>query len=72
VLAAQKLEQNGIMASPHPAISPDLAPSDFFTSAVLRDQLPDHIFESADELIDETCEMTSPIPGAKLETVFVE
>jgi hypothetical protein len=60
------------LASPHPALSPDLALSDFFFFSAMKGQLAGDTFESADELVEEICERTSVIPRVKLETVFLE
>jgi hypothetical protein len=69
LLIAHKLEENGNFANPYPALSPDLAPADFILFGILRSQLAGRIFESADEMIEQICEMTSTIPQARLETV---
>jgi hypothetical protein len=62
VLTAQKLEENGIGASPHTAFSSHLVPLDPFLFAARMDQLARRIFEWLDRLVEETCEMTSVIP----------
>jgi hypothetical protein len=72
VPTAQKLEENGISASLHPAFSPDFALFDFFPFGALKRSFADRIFESADELIEGICEMTRAIARAKRETVFLE
>jgi hypothetical protein len=59
----QKLEENGIVASPHPAFSPNLAPSDLFLFGALKDQLAGRTSESADELVGEICEMMMTSDG---------
>jgi hypothetical protein len=69
---AQNLEENGIVGSSHPAFSPDHAPSGFFLFGALKGQLADRTSGSADELVNETCEMMSSITRAKLETSFLE
>jgi hypothetical protein len=69
---SQNLEENGIVASPHPDFSPDLAPSDFFLSGALKGQLAGWTFASADELVEAIHEITSAIPRAQLEKVFLE
>jgi hypothetical protein len=72
VSTAQKLLENGIVAIPQPALSPDLAPSDFFLFGALKGQLADRAFESANELAEEICEMATAIRQARLETIFLE
>jgi histone-lysine N-methyltransferase SETMAR len=72
VLTGQQLEENGIVANPCPALSPDLAPFDFFLFAALKGQLTGRAFEPADELIEDICAMMSAIPGPKLEKVFLD
>jgi hypothetical protein len=60
------------MASPHPAFSPDHAPSHFFLFGALKGQLADCTFELSHELAEEIRETTNAIPRAKLETVFLK
>jgi hypothetical protein len=62
VLAAQKLEGNGIVATPHPASSSDLVPSHFFLFGALKGQFAGRIYESAYELVEEIYQITNPIP----------
>jgi hypothetical protein len=50
----------------------DPVPPDFFLFDALKGQLAGRLFESADELVEEICEMTTAIPRAKLEIVFLE
>jgi hypothetical protein len=71
-LTARNLEENGIIASPHPAFSLDLAPSDFFFFGALKDQLSGRIFESPDELVKAIREIASAIPRTRLEREFLE
>jgi hypothetical protein len=72
VLSSHKQEENGILASPRPALSLDLALSDFFFFGAVKGQLAGDTFESADELVEEIYERTSAIPRANLETIFLE
>jgi hypothetical protein len=58
-------------ASPHPAVSPNLAPSDFFLFGALKGQLTGRIVESFDELGEAMSEMASAIPRTTLERVFL-
>jgi hypothetical protein len=72
LLTSQNLKENGIVARPHPAFSPDLAPSDFFLFGALKGRLAGCTFASADELIEAIREITGVIPRAQLEKVFLE
>jgi hypothetical protein len=71
-LTARNPKENRITASPHPAFSPDLAPSDFFLFGALKDQLSGRIFESPDELVEAIREIASAIPWTTIERVFLE
>jgi hypothetical protein len=51
-LTTRNLEENRIIASPHPACSPDLAPSHFFLFGALKSQLSGRIVESPNKLVD--------------------
>jgi histone-lysine N-methyltransferase SETMAR len=66
VSTARKLEKDGIVASPCPAFSPNLEPSDFFIFGPLKGQPAGCTFKSAEEV----CDRTSAIPLVKGETVF--
>jgi hypothetical protein len=72
VLTAQKRERSGIVASPQPASSPNLAPSDFFLFRALKGRLAGRTLESADELVEKICQMRSAILQAKLEIIFLK
>jgi hypothetical protein len=61
VFATQKLEENGIGGNPGPTFSLDIASSDFFLFGALKAQFAGSIFESAEELVEEICEMTRTI-----------
>jgi hypothetical protein len=71
VSIAQKLEENGIIASLHPAFSPNLAPSVFFIFGALKSRLAGGTFESAHKRVEEISEVTSPVPQAKPEMDFL-
>jgi histone-lysine N-methyltransferase SETMAR len=71
-LTARNLDENRITASPHPAFSPDLAPSDFFPFDALNGQLGGRIFESPDRLVEAIREIASTIPRTTLKRVFLE
>jgi hypothetical protein len=68
----RNLKENRITASPHPAFSPDLAPSDFFLFSALKGSLSGRIFESPDELVEATRELASAITRTTLEREFLE
>jgi hypothetical protein len=71
-LTARNLEENRITASPRPAFSPDLVPSDFFRFGALKGQLSGRIFKSLDELVEATREVASAVPWTTLERVFLK
>jgi hypothetical protein len=70
LLTSQNPEENGIIASRHPAFSPDLAPSDFFLFAALKGRFARCTFPSADELVEAIREITSAIPRGNLKKFF--
>jgi hypothetical protein len=71
-LTARNLEENRITASPHPAFSPGLAPSNFFLFGTLKGQFSGRIFEWPDELVEAIREIASAIPQTTLKRVFLE
>jgi hypothetical protein len=72
LFAAQKQEENQMGESAYSAFSLDFTPSDFFVFHAVNGAFTRRNFESADEPIDERCEMTSAIPPTKFKTVCLE
>jgi hypothetical protein len=72
LVTSQNREEKGNRHGPHPAFSPDLAPSEFFLFGALKARLAGCTFESADELVEAIAEITGAIPRAQLEKVCLE
>jgi hypothetical protein len=64
------LRANGLMRAPHPAFSPDLAPSDFCLFGKLKMALIGAIFANNDKLLQGVMEVLNGISREELEVVF--
>jgi hypothetical protein len=58
--------------APHPAFSPDLAPSDFYLFGKIKTALIGAEFESEQELLDGVLGVVNAISREELEGVFEE
>lgn len=65
-------QKNGLAFSPHPAFSPDLAPSDFYLFGKVKDAIKGMEFESEEDLLDEVIKVLSQISREELESVMDE
>jgi histone-lysine N-methyltransferase SETMAR len=70
--STQCIDDNGFKKVPHPAYSPDLAPSDFFLFGYTKHMLSMKKYEGARELKDEITIILSDIPVELLRRVFDE
>ena len=67
-----KLAEKHIILLPHPAYSPDVAPSDFFLFGYLKDRLQGATFQCSDELLRAITDLIASIPQETLDRVFDE
>jgi hypothetical protein len=58
------------VSAPHPPYSPDLAPSDFYLFGKVKNLLTGKKFASADEILDEICQILAAIGREELNAVF--
>ena len=65
-------QKNGLVFSPHPAFSPNLAPSDFYLFGKVKDAIKGMEFESEEDLLDEVIKVLSQISREELESVMDE
>jgi hypothetical protein len=56
--------------APHPAFSPDLAPSDFYLFGKIKTALMGAVFASEQELLDGVLGVIHTISREELESVF--
>ena len=68
----EKLAEKNIILLPHPAYSPDVAPSDFFLFGYLKDRLQGSQFETSHQLLEAITDIISSIPKETLNSVFEE
>ncbi|KAH0789239.1 histone-lysine N-methyltransferase SETMAR-like protein [Histomonas meleagridis] len=64
--------KNGLSLCPHPAFSPDLAPSDFYLFGKVKNELKGSGFVSEDELFEAIKSILEKITRDELESVFRE
>jgi hypothetical protein len=57
---------------PHPAYSPDLAPTDFWLFGYLKMMLEGHYFQTAEELQEKVTDILVSIPTSTFRAVFEE
>ena len=60
----------GYVRVPHPAYSPDLAPSDFFLFGVLKQKLAGTVFSTIDQMKLATMQVLANIPVQHLENAY--
>lgn len=58
--------------APHPAYSPDVAPSDFHLFGFIKNELKGRKFDSVESLFEAILEILSKIPKETLKRVFIE
>jgi histone-lysine N-methyltransferase SETMAR len=66
------LKSHRVKTAPHPAFSPDLAPSDFYLFGKIKTALMGFEFESEQELLDGVLGIVNTISREELECVFEE
>jgi hypothetical protein len=66
------MEENGMIETPHPPYSPDLAPSDFYLFGYVRHRLRGQPFETAGELCSANEVISRGIEKSTLDVVFLE
>lgn len=64
-------ETHGMKKVPHPAFSPDLAPSDFFLFGYVKLKLEGQSFTSRDELFSEVTQILNEIQPDVLKSAFL-
>jgi hypothetical protein len=69
-MTSQFLEQNSMQREPHPAYSPDLAPSDFYPFGYVRQLLSGCQFADQDFLLQAVSDILVGIEKVTLESVF--
>jgi hypothetical protein len=65
-----KLTEQHLKRTPHPADSPDLSPCDFFLFGSLKDKLIDEQYTTPEELFDEMAMVISEIASDLISRVF--
>jgi transposase len=63
-------EENRPRLTRYPSYSPDLAPSDFFLFAYVKERLKGMVFPSYEELLDAISEVVTCIESETLTAVF--
>jgi histone-lysine N-methyltransferase SETMAR len=63
-------EENGLRLAPYSPYSPDLAPSDFFLFAYVKERLKGMVFPSYKEFLDAIGEVMTGIESETLTAVF--
>lgn len=69
-LIPEKLDQVGLKRIPHPAYSPDLAPSDFFLFGFMKHQLQGNSFGTHEELFTAVRLILGEIPKETLAAAY--
>jgi hypothetical protein len=64
------MEQNSMQRAPHPAYSPDLAPSDFYLFGYVKHLLSGCEFPDRDSLLQAVSDILVGIEKVTLESVF--
>jgi hypothetical protein len=64
------MEQNSMQRAPHPAYSPDLAPSDFYLFGDVKQLLSGCQFADQDSLLQAVSDILVSIKKVTLESVF--
>jgi hypothetical protein len=69
-MTSQFMEQNSMKRAPHPADSPDLAPSDFLPLGYVKQLLSGCQFADQDSLLQGASDVLVDIKKVILESVF--
>ena len=69
-MTLEKIEECGFKRAPHPAYSPDIAPSDFFLFGYMKEMLKGSSFKSLDDLKERIHEILSKISREIRLSVF--
>jgi histone-lysine N-methyltransferase SETMAR len=69
-MTLQFMEQNSMQRAPHPAYSPDLAPSDFYLFGSIQQLLSGCQFSDQDSLLQAVSDILVGIEKVTLESVF--
>jgi hypothetical protein len=64
------MEQNSMRREPHPAYSPDLAPSDFYLFGYVKQLLSGCQFADQDSLLQAVSDILVGIEKVTLDSVF--
>jgi hypothetical protein len=65
------MQEMNLIRAPHPAYSPDLAPSDFFLFGALKTHMKGRHFTSRDEIKEWVKEMFTKFGPETLKRVFI-
>ena len=68
----KEIEKSDFKRTPHPAYSPDIAPSDFFLFGYVKGQLTGHSFKERNELYGAIFSIIQNIPIEMKMAVFDE
>ena len=71
-LTNETLARFGMKRLPHPAYSPDLAPSDFYLFGMVKGKLAGRTFGTKDEVVEEIRNIVHSIPKSELVSVMSE
>ena len=71
-VSQEKITKIGFLRAPHPAYSPDVAPSDFYLFGYVKNRLERQEFRSPDELLEAVIEIIEQIPKETKIRVFKE
>jgi histone-lysine N-methyltransferase SETMAR len=69
-MTSQFMERNSMQTEPHPAYSPDLAPSDFYLFSYVKQLLSECQFADQDSLLQAVSDILVSIEKVTLESVF--
>jgi hypothetical protein len=69
-MTSQFMEQNSMQMGPHPAYSPDLAPSDFYTFGYVKQLLSGCQLAGQESLLQAVSDILVGIEKVTLENVF--
>jgi hypothetical protein len=69
-MTSQFIEQNSMQMAPHPAYSPDLAPSDFYLFDYVQQLLSGYQFADQGSLLQAVSDILVGIEKVTSETVF--
>jgi hypothetical protein len=69
-MKSQFLEQNSMQRAPHPAYSPNLAPSDFYLFGYVKQLLSECQFADQDSLLQAVSDILVGIKKVTMERIF--